>query len=325
MKPEASVVTTAQMLDRLAEQFLYHLAADRGSAEYTQRNYRQALADFTVWHQEERKTTPVWTELQREDFRSYLRKLSLRRLGRSTIQLHFSALRTFYRFLLREGHVTQSPVRHLVLPKPSRRLPQFITADQMGKLLNAPLRRLEEKPEDESPEAARHRRFEALRDAAILETIYSCGLRISELCNLRAGDISHDEETVRVLGKGRKERIVPIGQPALQAIRRLEKELGGFGDAQAFVFPLRRDEAKPVTAGLVQRSLKEYLAAAGMDSKLTPHKLRHSFATHLLDSGADLRSVQELLGHAHLATTQIYTHVTTDRLKKAYDSAHPRA
>jgi integrase/recombinase XerC len=305
--------------------FLRHLSVDRGLSEMTRRNYAHSLADFTAWNQGERKAAPEWTRLTREDFRGYLRKLSLRHLGRATIQLHFAALRTFYKFLIREGHVEQSPIRNLILPKQARRLPQFLAEAQIVGLLEAPLLKLKETPEDETPEAAARRRFEALRDAALLETIYSCGLRISEVCGLKWSGISASEETLRVVGKGRKERVVPIGLPALKAIRQLARNVGDARDGEGFVFRMRADSLAPVTPGAVQRRLKEYLRVAGLDESLTPHKIRHSFATHLLNHGADLRSVQELLGHAHLATTQIYTHVTTERLKQAYDAAHPRA
>jgi integrase/recombinase XerC len=164
-----------------------------------------------------------------------------------------------------------------------------------------------------------------LRDAAMLETIYSCGLRISEVCGLRVEDIDWREQLVRVRGKGRKERLVPIGAPALAAIERYWRALKPPPlDAQP-VFLGSGKGGLPVRPTHFALRFKRYLALAGLDPGLTPHKLRHSFATHLLDNGADLRSVQELLGHAHLATTQVYTHVSTERLKKAYDQAHPRA
>jgi integrase/recombinase XerC len=311
--------------DPLVEEFLRHLSVDRGLSETTRRNYAHSLADLTAWSQGERNAAPEWARLTREDFRSYLRKLSLRGRSRATIQLHFAALRTFYKFLIREGYVEQSPIRNLILPKQARRLPQFLAENQIVGLLEAPLLKLKEIPEDETPEAAARRRFEALRDAAILETIYSCGLRISEVCGLKWSGISTSEETLRVFGKGRKERVVPIGLPALKAIRQLAQDGSEARDPEGFVFRMRADSVSPVTPGAVQRRLKDYLRAAGLDESFTPHKIRHSFATHLLNHGADLRSVQELLGHAHLATTQVYTHVTTERLKQAYDAAHPRA
>lgn len=304
--------------------FLTHLAADRGASPHTRRNYGQALAEFARWHRAERGQNPDWRQLGRDDFRAYLRFLGRGSLGRAAVQLRFSALRTFYRFLLRRGVVAQTPIRDLALPRPSRRLPVFLTAGQTQALLTAPLRELEERRRsgEEIPPAVE---AEYWRDAAVLETLYSCGLRISELCGLRVEDLNFAEQLVRVRGKGRKERLVPIGAPALEAVRafwqRLKLPPGPGGPA----FPARDGAAGAVSPRTVQLRLKRHLAAAGLDPAITPHKLRHSYATHLLDAGADLRSVQELLGHAHLATTQVYTHLTTERLKKVYDQAHPRA
>ena len=164
-----------------------------------------------------------------------------------------------------------------------------------------------------------------LRDVAILESIYSCGLRISELCGLRCEDLSWEEKAVRVRGKGKKERLLPIGAPALETIRNYWNQLPHSGEATLPVFVAENNSTRPMSPRTVQLRLKRYLEIAGLDPKLTPHKLRHSYATHLLDAGADLRSVQELLGHAHLITTQVYTHLTMERLKRAYDDAHPRA
>ena len=163
------------------------------------------------------------------------------------------------------------------------------------------------------------------RDIAILETIYSCGLRISELCGLLAGDIDWIERLVRVRGKGKKERLVPIGETALSAIKVYWDLLPEMPAGAAPVFLSKPQKREAVGARQLQLRLKKYLAIAGLDPAMTPHKLRHSYATHMLDAGADLRTVQELLGHANLVTTQAYTHLTTERLKKAYDQAHPRA
>jgi integrase/recombinase XerC len=309
-------------LDSPAQSFLSHLATDRAASPYTQRNYRQALTEFSAWHRQERQQPPRWPDLTRDDFRTYLRFLGRQNLSRAAIQLRFSALRTFYRHLIRQGLVATSPIKNLALPKLPKRLPRFLSAQQMTDLLRAPLRELEAArragPEnvDESP---------AFRDAAILETIYSCGLRISELCGLLAEDLDWSQQLVRVRGKGRKERLVPIGAPALEAIRAYWSRLPAPPAARLPVFLAHPHRPQPVAPRAVQARLKRHLAAAGLDPDLTPHKLRHSYATHLLDAGADLRSVQELLGHAHLATTQVYTHVTTERLKRAYEKAHPRA
>jgi integrase/recombinase XerC len=310
--------------DESVTKFLKHLATDRGASVYTQRNYDQALASFGNWHREERKERPRWEKLERDDFRGYLRFLGRQKLGRAAIQLRFSALRSFYKFLIRHGNVTASPIKNLSLPKLPRRLPKFLTPEQMNDLLQAPLKLVPAETADEA--VKREALLLARRDVAILETIYSCGLRISELCGLQVADIDASERLVRVRGKGKKERLVPIGETAVKAIQEywtLMPALGG-GNAPVFVI-VRGEKARPMSPRALQLRLKKHLATAGLDPGITPHKLRHSYATHMLDAGADLRSVQELLGHAHLVTTQVYTHLTTERLKKAYDAAHPRA
>ena len=317
-----SVKTDSEIHDPWTRKYLAHLATERGASVYTQRNYRQALTGFVHWHQEQCQRPPEWDKLQRDDYRSYLRCLGRGKLSRAAIQLRFCALRSFYKFLIRRGVVETSPIKNLALPKLEKRLPKFLTPQQMLDLLNAPLKEL----------AARRQRpgtdidpTPFLRDVAILETIYSCGLRISELCGLQAEDINWNERIVRVRGKGKKERLVPVGAPALAAIQNYWNKLNPLPGIDAPVFLAKAHKLKPMYPRLVQLRLKRYLALAGLDPHLTPHQLRHSYATHLLDAGADLRSVQELLGHAHLVSTQVYTHVTTERLKRAYDEAHPRA
>ncbi len=309
--------------DKWINKFLQHLATDRGASGYTQRNYRQALIEFHRWHQQERQHPPAWEQLQRDDFRAYLRFLGRHNLSRAAIQLRFSALRTFYRFLVRHGAVAGSPIKNLALPKLAKRLPKFLTPQQMAGLLEAPLKLLPAQGASDTAHAAAV--FTCRRDVAVLETIYSCGLRISELCGLAAQDLDWNEHLVRVRGKGKKERLIPIGETALEAIKDYWTLLSQTPAGESPVFLAGRKKRTPVSPRHLQLRLKKYLAVAGLDPHLTPHKLRHSYATHLLDAGADLRSVQELLGHAHLVTTQVYTHLTTERLKRAYDAAHPRA
>jgi integrase/recombinase XerC len=326
-----------ELRDPWIRKFLAHLATDRGASVYTQRNYRQALTEFARWHLEDppspsasaEKTSSLrqavaWEKLQRDDFRSYVRFLGRNNLGRAATQLRFSALRTFYKFLIRHGALGASPVRNLALPKPARRLPKYLTRRQILDLLAAPAKLLETQKQRKGP----GRPVSApvcLRDVAVLETIYSCGLRVSELCGLRVEDVDWSEQLVRVRGKGKKERLVPIGGPALRAIQNYWRTLKQPPSGVSPVFFTETKRIAPLQPVQLSRRLKQYLVIAGLDPGLTPHKLRHSYATHLLDAGADLRSVQELLGHAHLITTQVYTHVTTERLKKAYDAAHPRA
>ena len=305
--------------DEWLSRFFQHLATDRGASVYTQRNYRQALEGFSAWHLKERQQLPSWETLERDDFRAYVRFLGRQNLGRAAIQLRFSALRTFYRFLIRHGAITSSPIKNISLPKLARRLPKFLTVQQMQDLLQAPEKLALASPNELAT------RLACQRDVAILETIYSGGLRISELCGLGAQDIDFAGQVLRVRGKGKKERMVPVGAPALAAILNYWKALPlkPVGEDPAFLGNVARRTA--VSPRVLQLRLKKYLAIAGLDPQLTPHKLRHSYATHMLDAGADLRSVQELLGHAHLVTTQVYTHLTTERLKRAYDNAHPRA
>ena len=306
-------------IDPLAGKFLQSLDSKGGSV-YTERNYRQALVEFSAWAGKQQGGALDWTTLRRDDFRYFLRFLGRGKLSRAAIQLRFSAIRSLYRFLIHQNILEASPVRNLSLPKLEKRNPVFLTVKQFEDLAAA--------PSVEMKAAARAENFEAaiyFRDAAILEVIYSCGLRVSELCQLCAGDLDWPEQMVRVCGKGKKERLVPIGQPALDAIRGYWDQAHYAPNEEMPVFWANAKNIQPLSPRTVQLRLKRYLRSAGLDPNLTPHKLRHSFATHILDAGADLRSVQELLGHAHLATTQVYTHITTERLKRAYQKSHPRA
>ena len=310
--------------DAFVSSFLDYLHTEAGASPYTQRNYRQALTEFSRWYLGERNAAPDWLHLKKLDFRGYLRFLGRGNLSRSAVQLRFSALRSFYKHLMRRGKLDASPVKEITLPKKEKRLPQFLTPDQAVALMEAPIAELaaalEHAEEDTEIDPVPY-----LRDAAILEAIYSCGLRISEACGLRVLDLDRTERLLRVHGKGKKERQVPIGAPAVAAIERYWDALKHPPTGEMPIFLANPDDVRPVYPRLVQLHFKHYLAAAELDPTLTPHKLRHSYATHLLNAGADLRSVQELLGHENLVTTQIYTHLTTDRLKQAYDDAHPRA
>lgn len=313
-----------EIRDPWIAKFTAHLATDRGASAYTQRNYRQALVEFARWHLAERQAPARWDQLRRDDFRAYLRFLGRNQLSRAATSLRFSALRTFYKFLMRHGAVESLPIKNLSLPQREKRLPKFLTLQQMKDLLAAPLTLFESQKARKGPGRPVSREV-CVRDVAVLETIYSCGLRVSELCGLCVEDIDFNEQIVRVRGKGKKERLVPIGEPALRAIRAYWDGLLSPPVGAQPVFCADTEKRGPLERVQLARRLKIYLSIAGLDPHLTPHKLRHSYATHMLDAGADLRSVQELLGHAHLITTQVYTHVTTERLKKAYDAAHPRA
>ena len=220
---------------------------------------------------------PEWTKLQRDDFRAYLRFLGRNNLSRAAIQLRFSALRSFYKFLIRRGTVEVSPIRNISLPKLEKRLPRFLTVKQMLDLLNAPMqdlatsRKASEQPVAPAP---------FLRDVAILETIYSCGLRVSELCGLRAEDIHWSEQIVHIRGKGRKERQVPIGEQALAAIQKYWQAMVQPPGRASAVFLANEGKQRAMYPRLLQIRLKRYLEIAGLDPQITPHKLRHSYATH---------------------------------------------
>ena len=292
--------------DRIAEQFLEHLEVERNVSPLTLVNYRHALASFRS-----AMPQPAWKELRADHFRRYLFEKMKAGLAKPTIRLHFAALRTFYKFLVERHGLRDNPLKQVQLPKLSRNLPVVLTPRQINALLAAPLAM---EKSDRAP------KWMPERDTAILELFYSSGLRLAELAALTVPNVDHFTESVRVLGKGRKERIVPVGGPALEAIQKY-RHAAGVNAGPLFINKSRRR----LNARSVWLVMKRYLAFAGIPQTISPHKLRHSFATHMLDAGADLRSVQTLLGHASLSTTQIYTHVTTERLKKAYDDAHPRA
>jgi site-specific recombinase XerD len=234
-----------------------------------------------------------------------------RGMARSYVRLQFAALRSFYRFLCQRRGLGSNPLKALRLPKAEKKLPQPLTLAQIEELLAAPAKA---KRESQAPA------WMAARDLAIIELFYSSGLRLSELASLNVSDLDLYTESVRVLGKGRKERVCPVGLPALEAVSRY-RAAAGVQVGPLFISKLRQR----LSGRSIWLLLKKYLRQTGIPVPLSPHKLRHSFATHLLDNGADLRSVQVLLGHASLSTTQIYTKVTTERLKAAYDLAHPRA
>jgi site-specific recombinase XerD len=292
--------------DPLAEEFLRYLEVERNVSPRTMTAYRQALENFR-----DQKNGRSWRSCDANDFRDYLFELMKKKQARSYIRLQFSAFRTFYRFLVERKNFPKDPVRELQLPKPEKKLPLVLTRQQIDELLTAPMK---VKIERQSPAWMRE------RDVAIMEMFYSSGLRLSELASLNVPDVDIYTESVRVLGKGRKERVCPVGAPALEAVSRY-RFAARVENGPLFINKSRR-RISPRSVWLI---LKRYLRYTSIPIALSPHKLRHSFATHMLDSGADLRSVQALLGHASLSTTQIYTHVTVERLKKAYGDAHPRA
>jgi site-specific recombinase XerD len=291
--------------DALADEFLRYLTIERNASPRTLKAYREALGAFRA------KNKTPWKKCTADDFRDYLFAIMKRGQARSYVRLQFSALRTFYQFLSARKGLRTNPVREVLLPKIDKKLPLVLTRQQIDELLAAPLRI------DKNRAAPV---WMPLRDVAIMELFYSSGLRLSELAALNVADVDLYTESVRVLGKGRKERICPVGLPALEAISRY-RAAANVHAGPLFINKSRRR----MSTRSIWLVLKRYLRHTSIPISISPHKLRHSFATHMLDRGADLRSVQALLGHASLSTTQIYTHVTVERLKKAYADAHPRA
>ncbi|MBA3386102.1 MAG: tyrosine recombinase XerC [Chthoniobacterales bacterium] len=304
--PSSAEASAPRPDDPLAQEFLRYLEVERNSSPRTIAAYRQALRAFRAEGKES-----SWNDYVADDFRDYLFGAMKKKRARSYIRLQFSAFRTFYRFLIERKGLARDPVRELELPKTEKKLPLVLTRQQIDELLSAPLRVSKEKA---AP------KWMPLRDAAIMEIFYSSGLRLSELASLNVADLDIYTESVRVLGKGRKERVCPVGAPALEIVSRY-RAAANVHSGPLFISKLR-ERISPRSIWLI---LKRYLRHTSIPVTISPHKLRHSFATHLLDRGADLRSVQALLGHASLSTTQIYTHVTVERLKRAYKDAHPRA
>ena len=293
--------------------FCDHLALERRVSEYTVRNYRAAVENFVQHLESAGKWSGDFASVSQLQVRSFLVEEG-RSKARRTLHNHVSGLRAFYLYLRRQGLVESNPFSGLSLPKLEKPLPKFLTEKQMSALLNAPILLWKDGQIGE---------FEAFRDSLILELIYGGGLRVSELCALNHGSVDPQQGVARVLGKGRKERLCPLGPVATQCLKLFVERFKLEAAYSAPVVCTRRGQR--MEPRQIQKLLKVHLKAAELPSDMTPHKLRHSFATHMLDQGADLRAVQELLGHANLSTTQIYTHVSIARLKEAHKQAHPRA
>ncbi|MGB0743707.1 MAG: tyrosine recombinase XerC [Opitutales bacterium] len=303
------------------EAYIVHLRLERRVSDYTVRNYTAAVKNFVSWLEASGGQGSGSDDKCHVDFaavrpvmvRSFLVEQG-RRIGRRTLHNHVSGLRAFYRYLRVQGAVDSNPFTGVTLPKLDKPLPKFLTEAQVTQLLNAPVTLWKEGKIGE---------FEAFRDSLILELLYGGGLRVSELCQLRHGNIDAAQGVARVLGKGRKERLCPLGPVATQCLRMFVRRFDLCAELEDFV--VCQINGKPMQPREIQKLLKTHLHAAELPLDMTPHKLRHSFATHMLNHGADLRAVQELLGHANLSTTQLYTHVSVARLKEAHKQAHPRA
>lgn len=308
-RQRASKPPVPETEDAPVERFLLYMEGERNASPLTLQAYRRTLRQFREW-MEGRFT--AWFECSEDHFRSWLYEALEQQLKPSSIRLRFAALRSFYAYLMRREGLPANPLEGVNLPRTRQSLPIHLSLRQMEELLSLPLRI---PPDPKSPD------WLPYRDAAILELFYSCGVRLSELVSLNADAFAVDEACIRVLGKGRKVRLVPVGDYARAAIARYREQAGLENDGPLFISRLGRR----MTGRSVQMMLDKYLRCSDIPFHISPHKLRHTFATHMLDAGADLRAVQELLGHASLSTTQIYTHVTKTRLKEAYVHAHPRA
>jgi integrase/recombinase XerC len=316
--------------DPCVAQFLRYMGAERNASSHTVNNYVLDIRQYAgaIWGPDA-KGPFKWKETDRYAARKFLASFQKAGMSPATTGRKVSALRSFYKFLVREEKVDINPFSGLLVPRKTRRLPTVLTIAEVNRLLQAPARM----PQDESKAGRKAVRgwaeYARCRDAAMLELLYSTGMRISELASLTDPYVDFLSGVVKVRGKGKKERLCPFGRPAHQALRAaIERRdlywpaLGKKG-VPASLF-LNRSGGRLTTRSM-ERLMKKYLAFAGLNADVSPHALRHSFATHMLDAGADLRCVQELLGHTSLSTTQIYTHVTVERLKQVYEQAHPRA
>jgi site-specific recombinase XerD len=294
-------------VEDLESDYLTYLRVERNGSPMTLKNYEHALRRF----RNRSRGFRHWFDAGSDDFRDYLFDLMKEELARATLRLHFAAFRGFYRYLRRRAGLARDPLMDVQLPKRERKLPVVLTVAQVTELLELPFR---------VPLSRQAPAWMPARDAAILELFYGSGIRVSELAGLNVSDCDPAFETVRVRGKGGKDRICPVGPPAIRAVERYRFE-AGVREGPLFLSKLR----KRLSARAVEMMLERYLGQSSIPVRVSPHKLRHSFATHLLENGADLRCVQELLGHASLSTTQVYTQVTVERVKKVYERAHPRA
>ena len=299
-------------MDEALAEFLRHLALEKNASAHTVKSYREDLTQaLDFFRARLGQQAPAPDRLTTRVLRAWLAWLHERGYAKTTVARRVSALRSWCRFLCRQGLLSANPAAGLRGPRQDKKLPHFLSEEAVARLLEAP-------PADTPM---------GLRDRAILETLYSAGLRVSELTGLNVEDVDLTEGMATVRGKGKRERLALLGPPSLSALHRwLDARpvvVGGLARAPAALF-LNKNGTR-LSSRSVGRLLEKYLQQAGLDPRTSPHTLRHSFATHLLDRGADIRSVQELLGHRSLGTTQIYTHVTTSRLRESYDKAHARA
>jgi len=319
--------------DKAISHFLRYLEGERNASPHTAGNYLLDIRQFTaiIWGAGS-KPPYAWPAVDKFAARKFVVQLQKQSACAATIGRKLSSLRSFYKFMTREDYVGNNPFAGLAAPKRKKSLPNVLTIGEVTRLLLSPAQYGAEAIKTEkNAEKRAWLEYAALRDTAILEVLYSAGMRISELTNLGMQNIDLLAGVIKVLGKGNKERFCPLGRPAAKALSAaLEKRneiipfIKGRGKKNGLPLFISHTGGK-LTPRSVERLMKRYLIQANLNPAVSPHALRHSFATHLLDAGADLRSVQELLGHASLSTTQIYTHVSVEHLKKVYDETHPRA
>jgi len=287
--------------------FLNCMRVEKGLADNTIQACRRDIEKFAAFTAERKLGVK---DVRRSDIVDFLASLYRRGLDSRSVARHLVTIRNFFRFQLAEGHIDDDPAATIETPKFRHNLPQFLTVEEVDRLLAQPDKKS----------------IIGLRDGAMIEVMYSCGLRVSELCGLRTSDVQMDVGCVRCIGKGNKERLVPLGRRALDAVRAYLRasrpKLLGEGSSP---FLFLNSKGHPVDRITFWKTLRDHGRRAGLRKELKPHMLRHSFATHLLDRGADLRSVQMMLGHSDISTTQIYTHVVEERLKQVYKAHHPRA
>jgi integrase/recombinase XerD len=295
-------------MHKTMENFIHYLAVERGLSPNTLDSYQQDLQQFYKYLQDVKVDS--WQEVSQGDILGYVYSLQKKGRASTTISRHLAALKSFYHFLFSEGEVAKNPTKTLELPRLHKKLPQVLSVSEVDLLLS--------QPKLDNPAG--------IRDKAMLELLYATGLRVSEMVSLKLEDINLAGGYLRCFGKGSKERIVPLGKVARYCLEEyLVKSRGKLTQGRSEQSLFVNYHGKTMTRQGFWKIVKQYAKRARIEKPITPHILRHSFATHLLENGADLRSVQEMLGHADIATTQIYTHLTKSRLKQVYDSTHPRA
>ncbi len=314
--------------DPAVRAFAMYQQGERNASPHTIANYLMDIHQFVshAWGIEAKPPYP-WREPDRFMARAFLVEFQKQGAEPATTARKLASLRSFYRFLVRDDLAATNPFAGLRAPKRARKLPDVLSVADVSRLLDAPVAALAgvERNADRPPDPIS--RYLVLRDAALLEFLYSTGARVAEAAGLTERDVDMLSGVAVVRGKGKKERLCPLGGPACRAMRRMLGHADAvWGGARKDAKPVFRNvRGEPITPRSIERLMKKYLADAGLGHTFSPHALRHSFATHLLDAGADLRSVQELLGHASLSTTQIYTHVSVEHLRRVYQETHPRA